>query len=213
MDVRTFAPKTAAASAGWWVVPGKTCVAAYQPKGAADLATSYVNLANPGTNNAAPGVAPTFNAATGWEFNMVLSQYLTSGIVGGNSFSTFVRFSDGTTGALFGEYNPGKTNLNIYHNFGGRSYFRDGGSFDQAVTYANGVLGVTPVSAYANGAWVGNLVGSLAGVTAGVISIGCLNNNGTQQNFLAGKIQAFAIYSATLTNGEVVTLSAAMAAL
>lgn len=28
----------AAAAAGWWVVAGKTCVAAYQPKGAASLA-------------------------------------------------------------------------------------------------------------------------------------------------------------------------------
>ena len=32
---------------------------AYQPKGAASLAASYFNLANPGTYNAAPGTAPS----------------------------------------------------------------------------------------------------------------------------------------------------------
>jgi hypothetical protein len=50
----------------WWYVAGQTCVAAYQPIGAPSLAASYVILANPGTYDAAPGVAPTFDAATGW---------------------------------------------------------------------------------------------------------------------------------------------------
>lgn len=67
------------AAADWWVVPGKTCVAAYQPIGAASLAASYVNLANPGTYDAAPGVAPTWASATGWTFNGS-TQYLTTGI-------------------------------------------------------------------------------------------------------------------------------------
>lgn len=71
--------KRRAAAAGWWQVAGQTCAAAYQPIGAASLAASYVNLANPGTYNAAPGVAPTL-AAGGWSFDG-LTQYLTTGIV------------------------------------------------------------------------------------------------------------------------------------
>ncbi len=58
-------------AAAWWLSGGisaANCIAAYQPKGAADLAASYVNLANPGTYNAAPGVAPTWAAADGWTF-------------------------------------------------------------------------------------------------------------------------------------------------
>ncbi len=49
---------TSAAASTWWDNNGAIsgCVAAYQPKGAADLAASYVNLANSGTYNAAPGV-------------------------------------------------------------------------------------------------------------------------------------------------------------
>ena len=58
--------------APWYLAGGisaANCLAAYQPKGAASLAASYSNLANPGTYNAAPGVAPTFDASTGWTFN------------------------------------------------------------------------------------------------------------------------------------------------
>ena len=63
--------KQTSAAVPWWLSGGisaANCIAAYQPKGAADLAASYVNLANPGTYNAAPGVAPTWAAADGWTF-------------------------------------------------------------------------------------------------------------------------------------------------
>jgi hypothetical protein len=60
-----------AVSAGWWLTDGVTqsdCVAAYQSIGAADKATSYVNLNNPGTHNITEFVsgAPDFATATGW---------------------------------------------------------------------------------------------------------------------------------------------------
>lgn len=59
----------AVAESNWWEVAGKTCVAAYQPKGAASLAASYGNLANPGTYTLGPGDAPTFDTALGWTFD------------------------------------------------------------------------------------------------------------------------------------------------
>lgn len=50
----------------WFTAPsGATCVAAYDAIGAASLADSYVNEANPGTFDAAPGVAPTWAYGTG----------------------------------------------------------------------------------------------------------------------------------------------------
>ena len=58
-----------AAAADWWAVAGKTCVAAYQPKGAADLAASYVNLANPGTYDAVPDSSFSFDVSIGWIFD------------------------------------------------------------------------------------------------------------------------------------------------
>jgi hypothetical protein len=62
----------------WYAVAGllANCILALQPRGAASLANSYINLANPGTYDAAPGVAPTLDA-TGWTFNGT-TQYLLS---------------------------------------------------------------------------------------------------------------------------------------
>jgi hypothetical protein len=57
----------------WYLAGGvaaANCVAAYLAKGAADYATSKVNLANPGTHDLTDGaVAPAFDAATGWTFD------------------------------------------------------------------------------------------------------------------------------------------------
>lgn len=64
----------------WYRAGGASLpVAAYQPKGAASLAASYTNLANPGTYDAAPGTAPSFNTATGWTFDRSLGQFLSIG--------------------------------------------------------------------------------------------------------------------------------------
>lgn len=66
----------------WYLAGGvakATCLAAYQAIGAASLAESYVNLANPGTYNLSGGVAPTWAAETGWTFDGS-SQYKLTGI-------------------------------------------------------------------------------------------------------------------------------------
>ena len=52
----------------WYLAGGApTPIAVYQPKAAASLAASYVNLANPGTHDLTVlRTAPTFNASLGW---------------------------------------------------------------------------------------------------------------------------------------------------
>ena len=65
-------------------------------KGAASLAASYINLANPGTYDAAPGTAPSFDTATGWTFAAASSQYLTTGIVFGVNWTILVRVGSAT---------------------------------------------------------------------------------------------------------------------
>lgn len=69
----TFQPnsQSSAAAVPWYLSGGiaaANCIVAYQPKGAASLAASYVNLANPGTYNAEPGSAPSFDTTIGWTF-------------------------------------------------------------------------------------------------------------------------------------------------
>lgn len=79
IGIRVITPRSAAAAAAsWWLAGGidpANCIAAYRAKGAASLAASYDNLAAPGngladgTYDLTLGVAPTFDAATGWTFN------------------------------------------------------------------------------------------------------------------------------------------------
>jgi hypothetical protein len=72
----------ASAATPWYLAGGiaaANCLAAFQPKGAASLAASYVNLATSGAtwDCTAPVAAPTFAAATGWTFTG--TQYLLVG--------------------------------------------------------------------------------------------------------------------------------------
>ena len=65
----------------WWLagglIPESTSYTIYDPLAAANLADSYINLANPGVRDAALGVSPTHAQGTGWQFNGT-TQYLNS---------------------------------------------------------------------------------------------------------------------------------------
>ena len=95
----TYAP--AAAAVPWWLTGGisaANCIAAYQPKGAADYAASKVNLAKPGTYDAADGTAyPTWSAAAGWI--AATTGYLTTGITvsTNTSWSFIARYAGATS--------------------------------------------------------------------------------------------------------------------
>ena len=95
MLARRILAASARAVAPWWLAGGAPMpVAAYQPIGAASLADSYVNLVNPGTYDAAPGAAPTWDAANGWIFNGS-TQFLIGAPLN-NSFVVLTRFSNRT---------------------------------------------------------------------------------------------------------------------
>lgn len=205
------APRSAvAAPAGWWVVAGKTCIAAYQPKGAADLAASYINLANPGTYNAAPGVAPTFNAATGWTSNG--TQWLNTGVVPAAGYTAIVRFSGfpASTGkSIFGEYTSGaRFDQSPGHAAG--VIFCAGGLVFSPPQMASGVLGVAGQQGYRDGIADGAAIPAWTATTA--LPIYLLNRSGGD-NIATASIQAFVVFSSTLTPAEVLAVSTAMAAL
>lgn len=186
-------------------------IAAYQPKGAASLAASYVNLANPGTYDAAPGVAPTWDAATGWTFNGS-TQHLASGVIPDSGWSALVRFSNVTNlGYVAGEYVSASSlgYLLIQPNF---SRFYNDNFLPVAPAITSGIIGMAGVIAYKNGTSVGT--GTNTGHTASNLFIGAYHLNGTSAaGFLAGKIQAVAIYDTTLSAAQVLSVSTAMAAL
>jgi hypothetical protein len=196
-------------------VAAVAAVAVYQPKGSASLAASYVNLASPGTYDAAPGVAPTFSAATGWTFNG-LSQYLSSSgfaVANNQTSSILVRFSDATSsrGFLFGfagEYG-------IQPNFDGiRKLYRSRNASQQSYPpgVTSGVVATAGLANFLNGAFLGNHTAFAAGANLTALAIGAQSVS-SPGNYLNGKIQALAFYNATLSAAQVAAISAAMAAL
>lgn len=203
---QVFAPRVTSSAATWWDNNGAIsgCVAAYAAKGAADLAASYINLANPGTNNAAPGVAPTFNTATGWTFNGT-TQYLTTGITADLTWTMLVEFSDAPDGnqIMAGYYSGGTLNFGLRPNLGGtgRSYF-NGATRSVKNGASGGIMAIAGKNAYFNGNPDGTLA---AGGTAngGSIHIGKSN---TISIYYGGKIQRVGIWNRTLSAAEMQTI-------
>lgn len=206
--------------ADWWTIAGQTCIAAYAPKGAADLTSSYINLANPGTYNATPNVAPTLSA-DGWVFAATANQWLDTGIIPANnqSYSMIVRFTGLTAGwdsYLIGLQNgSGKyfflaslrgSNLLQYGNGGVQSIGLTGG-------LAAGNVAVAGNKAYRNGADESVSIGAWSGSPTYTILIGANRYGESSYGYAKGTVCAAAIYSTTLSAADVAALTTRMNAL
>ena len=205
-----------ASEANWWEAGGATgCVAAYQPKGAASQAASYVNLANPGTYDAAPGNAPTWNTATGWAFNGS-NQYLTTGVVPDGSYSVAIRFAACSTnndGYLIGAnvvtpsqirygFKPRASADNHAHEKGPYGFWKN-----VAGRLTAGTVVMAGTVAYLDG------VSDVTGLTASTaitnpFDIG--RYSGFAAQYGQGQVVALAIYDNSLSVDEVVAITNAM---
>lgn len=213
------------AAADWWLSGGvlaANAIAVYQPIGAASLAASYTNLANPGTYTAAPGTAPTFAAATGWTFNGS-TQYLTTGVVTSSAdWSLIIRFSEKSSTnqrALLGavktvpsiirgiqiSMDAAVSNTIFYAN-GGTAYV------ETAPRLSSGVLCVAGKSAYRNGTFDATIEAG-ANVPPLALYIGAANVNTLAVLHCNMQVQAIAIYNTTLSAAQVAAISSAMSAL
>jgi hypothetical protein len=203
-----------AAAGPWWLAGGCPApVFAYQPRGAATLAASYVNLANPGTNDCAPGTAPTLSAE-GWVFAAASSQYLltpTQTIT--DSWSLIARYAgtSGDTRTLIGSVDgvaPKWLSLMIRST----SVRYDRGSAAHVTpTLAAGVIANTPTGRYRNGVAEGGALTAITTFTLPV-GIGVLRNSAGRQWYFEGTLVAVAAYSVDIA-AYVVAMTAAMAAL
>lgn len=213
-----FDRNIAAAAVPWYLAGGApTPIAVYEPLGKADLATSYVNLITPGTYNAAPGTAPTFDAATGWTFNGT-TQYLTTGVVPASGYSMLVRVADmgSDVGWIVGAYNSSGNNRFSLGNPNGANRIEYGSGKTVDVVYgatvASGVLAVAGQQGYRDGSPTGAAIAAWNGAIVAGLEIARLGGLGGSPT-LAVKIQVLAIYPDTLTALQVAAVSAAMAAL
>lgn len=213
---------SAGAAVPWYLAGGvaaANCKAAYQPIGAASLAASYTNLANPGTYDAAPGTAPSHASATGWTFNGT-TQYLDTGYAPPNqaAISMLVRFSDGITtgggGSLLLVTSNGALNLGLtsYSSLFGTAWFVANGGSSTPAGVASGVLGMTGTQGYLNGAAYGASYTGTGAASHRTFYIGAYHG-ASPSFFWPGKVQAVAIYSVNLTVAQMLAISTAMAGL
>ena len=210
-----------AAVAPWWLAGGAPMpLAAYQPINAVDYAASLVNLANPGTFNAAPGVTPTWASGTGWGFNGT-TQHLTTGITAqsGVNYIFVIRFSNldsGDSRSIFGAVGNVDWRIEISPIFSGGNgrYIYTSVVDTSAASATAGVVALSNTNVYLNGSSVTSFdPTSITSTSPHALFIGARNNNGVANQHALGNIQAVAIYSSTLTASQVAAVSAAMAAL
>lgn len=218
MEVR--APKTAPV-ADWWVVPGKTCVAAYQAKGAASYAASLVNLANPGTYDAAPGVAPSWDTATGWTFNGT-TQYLTTGVTPATGYTIIARYANLTQtfdrtviGAGNTQHDGHEIRPMWINSVTKSAAFAHGAGWVVNNPGVACVLGLSGRQGYRNGATWGAVGGTATLTSNSHYAIGAkqFGTNTGRTFYFLGDVLAVAIYDTSLLEAEMLALSTAMAAL
>lgn len=165
-------------------VPAASCAAAYIFKGAGSYAAAKVNRNDPGTNDAANGLAyPTWAAGSGCTVNAALSQYLTTGLVPTSGWSAIVRVANFTkqNGVFaFGVYNSGDSQGMLINpsRADDRPVFYNGGSLTPASGgLTEGVFAVAGNKAYVNGVLQAGTMAAWT-TTADDLYIGCYRRVG-----------------------------------
>ena len=202
----SIAGQAGGAAPAWWL----DAVAAWQGKGAASYAASLVNLANPGTYDAATGVLPAWDAGVGWTFNG--STYLNTTLTAASTaWSMAVRFAGVTdTNGGCGYYIDPGSKFFLRPSFNGQRTYANGRENVVAGAQSSAVMIVAGKSCYLNGSPDGTIAGS--GVSNGnTIAIGRIN--APEMYCLVGSVVAMAVWSRTLTPEEAASVSDAMEAL
>lgn len=227
----------------WWLAGGvnpANCVAAYQAKGAADYATSKVNLANSGVYDLSDGEwgAPIFDTLYGWSFDG-FETYLDTGnlyqAITTNNCSVIIGYSELSgdfSSYLFGYYNEVNNPDYLYATFGihnitttiAHKYFlriseqaRSGtlpsvGYIAFCSNYTQYINGVLDTNANIESGDNGFLGNAIK------IYIGCRHYkddspSDTQSHFSQVKINTIAFYNSVLTSTQIVAITTAIQAL
>jgi len=193
----------------WYKVGGASgVVAVYQPIGATDIANSYVNRANPGTYNASPVVAPTWDATNGWTFNGT-TQYLDTGVIPSDGWSMIIRWSNLSGYDRFSGIYEAGNNFYLSPQYGSVLKSYGHGNYNSSSgALTSGVMAVAGDSGYLNG----NLDAVLTPNSWSTIySVWIGAANGTYPGLkITGRIQAVGLYSSTLSSTQVTNVTSAM---
>lgn len=199
----------------WYLAPGidpSTVIAAWQPKGAASLSDSYVNIANPGTHDLTVGNAPNWDAVNGQKYTAASSHYLKTGIIPTANTSVIIRISNGVVGGIFfGSDDSGITRY-LLLSMGVLMHGSNTGIIALSPAISDGVLGVSGNKGYVNGVEVGDLSG-WSGTSTMPMYIGCRNSAGTANLFSTFYLQAAMVTTTSLTALQQKIIAAQMASL
>jgi hypothetical protein len=200
----------AAPAARYWYDPfaESLCIwAAYLPRGADDLADSYIDESGEG-HNTGVGVAPTWDAVNGWKFNGS-TQYLTTTFVpqSDQTQTVIVQFSNVTNqGYLVGLWGgTNKVFAILPNDFGIRAIYQNGGYFFLAPHLLSGNVAVAGNRGYRNGSQESGYIGAWAGSTSLAINIGAaaVDYGEGVDVYMAVHVKALAIYDCILTATQV----------
>lgn len=209
----------------WYLAGGisaANCIAAYKPLGAASLAASYINLANPGTYDLTATNAPAFNAALGWVGNG--SAYLKTGLINpaNASWSVIGKIANGAAGGsgygqAFGAYDSASANtywiVRIATPTSKHQYIRRTTNLSVDGVFDNGVFAMTGTAAYRNGVAETGTGSIGASPTLDLLQfyvLGANVNNGAADHPMNGSMSYLAIYNTNLTLAQVQAVTAAM---
>ncbi len=206
----------------YWYLSGEislaNCKGAYQAKGASSLSASYINLANPGTNdltvvNSAPGWA----SDTGWVFDRT-SKYFNTGLVPIlNNWSIIVQYANSGSNSSVGYCLIGARNSSSCIVALASSWWGDqilccnGAETGDTPQLLTGNLAMAGVSLYRDGVYDSDKSSGSGTITL-PLWIGNLNYGGNDNaDFrFSGNIYAVAIYDTVLTSSQVSAIHIAM---
>ena len=199
----------AAAAANWWqLMSGVT--AAYQPLGAADQASSYIDLTGNGNTATLTTGSVSWSAANGWYGT---GWILSSTVVPiKNNFTIIVKWgylgSGGSWGTLIEAINTGyPIELAGYHTASSRRRYYKGAFWDAATNSYSGVIGIAGDSGWYNGSKEVAAIGTGWGNSTKPLGIG----SSTFSDGLA--IHAVLVAAnASASDGEMAAIMTAMAA-
>lgn len=193
-------------------IPVANCLAAFEPKGATNLANSYINKNTPGIGDCTLGTAPTWDATSGWKFAGVSSQYLITAVPMGSTTSVIVRFSNSSgSNTMVGSRTSGNNGIFIRPTNATGLRYVNGAQLDVLPTLVAGVLAISGKNVYRNGVSDGT-IGAGNNTNTNVAYISALNSTGVPGTYWTGYIQAIYFYNIAI-DPYVVALTAAMNAL
>lgn len=218
MRYHVFQRGVTCTSSPWWMAAGIVPWQAQAAEGAADLASSYIDLTGNG-HHLVPIVVPVWNAVDGWIFNALEVLNTTFIPQGDQSQTVIVKFTNQNPGlgpAIFGVAHGGglgNDRFSMAGYAGGAQYFNGLGT-GGAIPFvfpASGIIGIAGNQGYFNGIPDGGLIGPWGPAPWSDCYLGCIHVlGGLPWQLGVLYIQKHVIFDVVLTPAQVAAMVAAM---